>query len=510
MKILDCTLRDGGYYTNWDFENTLVKAYLKNMESLPVDYLEVGYRSPYLEGYQGEYFYCSEFTLNNIKKHSSKKIAIIIDEKNVKLNQVDELLKPCLGYVDLVRIAVKPENVISALKLAEKIKALSFHVAFNVMYLSEWDKHKEILEVLPKLDTLVDYFYMVDSYGSVFPNDVKNTIERIKTHSNVNIGFHGHNNIELGLINTLTAIENGVEIIDATVTGMGRGAGNLKTELLLSVLNKSKLLEVNFDALSEVTADFEKLKNEHKWGTSLPYMVSGVRSLPQKEVMEWVSKKYYSLNSVIRALNKKNNAVIEDSYSVFKKGIRYQKALIIGGGPSVVLHEKAILQFLKDNPEVCIIHASSKNSLPFKDVTSEQFFCLVGNEGLRMAKVFKDLDGFNGACILPPSPRVMGTYVPNEIKTKTFELEKVNFTKRVKDAHTAIAIQTALELKVEEVLFAGFDGYLEGEMAQKDHELYIENSNLFSDLAMLKVDFSAITPTNYKNLNQSSLYKLIN
>jgi len=448
--------------------------------------------------------------MKRIKNISTKKLAIIIDEKSVHHNQVEELLKPCLGYIDLVRIAVKPENVFNALKLAEKIKKMSFEVAFNVMYLSEWHNHKEIKEVLPELNNSVDYFYMVDSFGSIFPEKIKNIIQEIKTYSNINLGFHGHNNIELALINTLTALEHGVEIIDSTITGMGRGAGNLKTELLLSVLNKTKDINVNFNSLSEVTSEFEKLKSHHNWGTSLPYMVSGVRSFSQKEVMEWVTKKYYSINSVIRALNKKTNYFDDyKEYKIFSNTKEYKNALIIGGGPSVEMHINAIKEFVSNNNDLCVIHASSKNALPFKDIEVEQFFCLVGNEGLRMEKIFENLNGFYGTCILPPSPREMGTFVPKEIINNTKELSEINFTELVDDSHTAIALQTVINLKIEKTYFVGFDGYKEGEMKQKDYELFVENNNLFRESKSKLKELITLTPSNYSELKQESIYKIL-
>jgi 4-hydroxy 2-oxovalerate aldolase len=68
IKLLDCTLRDGGYYTNWDFDKSLVKTYCKSMESLPIDYVEIGYRSIPLEGYLGEYYYCPDFVMKELKE----------------------------------------------------------------------------------------------------------------------------------------------------------------------------------------------------------------------------------------------------------------------------------------------------------------------------------------------------------------------------------------------------------------------------------------------------------
>jgi len=96
MKILDCTLRDGGYYTNWDFDRRVVKTYLKSFNSLPVDYLEVGYRNPTQIGYKGEYYYCPPSTLNFLKRNTDKKLAIILNEKDVRLEMIDSLLNPCL------------------------------------------------------------------------------------------------------------------------------------------------------------------------------------------------------------------------------------------------------------------------------------------------------------------------------------------------------------------------------------------------------------------------------
>src|SRR5690606_15324869 len=134
----------------------------------------------------------------------------------------------------------------------------------------------------------------------------------VKSKTNVPLGFHGHNNLELGLINTLTAIENGVDIVDATITGMGRGAGNLKTELLLTALNANKNLPVDFNALSEVVDRFQELQLHYGWGTNLPYMVSGSNSLPQKDVMDWVSNGTISFNSIIRALQNQKAGITDN------------------------------------------------------------------------------------------------------------------------------------------------------------------------------------------------------
>ena len=509
-KILDCTLRDGGYYTQWDFDRDLVELYLKSMNQLPIDYLEVGYRNPEMQGYYGEYYFCPVSTLEWMKSITDKPLAIILNEKDVGAEIVDDLLSPVKPYIALVRMAVDPANFLRALETAREVKKLGFEVAFNVMYMSKWIDYPEMMQNLSQLDGTVDYFYLVDSYGGVFPDEVKNTLAKVKSNTNAQIGFHGHDNLEMALANTLTASENGADIIDATITGMGRGSGNLRMELLLTVLNSRYGVDINFNALSEVTGAFHDLQEKYGWGTSLPYMVSGANSLPQKEVMEWVSKRYYSINSIIRALGNRSKGVKDnDSFSVFQSDQLVEKVLIIGGGPSARDHGDAIARFLNDHPEIPIIHASSKNAMAYRDVCNPQYFCLVGNEGVRLEKVFQNLKTFSGQCILPPFPREMGTYVPQQLREKTRELDAITFTHAVSHSHTAIAIQTALLMKSNTAFFVGYDGYAGGSIAQKDQELFTENTKLFEDAGKNGLQCIALTPTKYEALTFSNVYQYI-
>ncbi len=510
MKILDCTLRDGGYYTNWDFEKEIANTYFESFNNLPVEYLEIGYRSNPLKGYLGEYFYCPDYVLQHAKAISNKKLVIILNEKDVRVEHLENLLRPCVGLIDMVRIAIDPQQLKRAIGLAEGIKKMGFEVGFNVMYMSTWSTQKEFLNEIPLVNDVTDYFYMVDSFGGVYPEDVKATFDLVRSKTNVKIGFHGHNNMELGLINTLTAIECGADMVDVTITGMGRGAGNLKTELLLTALNAKGKLDFDFNPLSKVVDTFSKLQEEHQWGTNLPYMVSGANSLPQKDVMEWVGKRYYSFNSIIRALNNQSKG-IEDNYQLpkfdFTKATT-ENVIIIGGGPSVVKQAEAINTFIAKNKNCTIIYASSKNASSIDAKLLEHFYCLVGNEGHRLEDVFQGkFEG--GKCILPPFPRKMGTYIPQSFQENAFELEEVNFSNKFQDSHTALALQTAINLGAKKAYFIGYDGYSGSAISQKEQELFLENQFLF-DKAMSKgLACVSLTPTTYGNLAQESIFALV-
>ena len=510
MKMLDCTLRDGGYYTNWDFSREIVDSYLHAFNNLPVQYLEVGYRSTPMKEYLGEYFYCPDYVLRYLRSHSQKKLAIILNEKDVRPSHLEALLDPCKGFIDLVRLAIDPKNISRAIILAEQIKTLGFEIGFNVMYMSRWNEQPQFIEELANLDGIADYFYMVDSYGGVYPSEVVETINLIRTKTSVPLGFHGHNNLELGLINSLTAMEHGVEMIDATVTGMGRGAGNLKTELLLTALNAKGLIDLDFNALSAVVDKFESLQKEYGWGTNLPYMVSGANSLPQKEVMSWVTKRYYSFNSIIRALQNQKQGVADNvQLPIFEPTTLYENAVVIGGGQSAELHATAIREFINGEKDLCVIHASSKNAHAFRGVKKEQIFCLVGNEGHRLEQVFDGTTINGGKCILPPFPRKMGTYIPAEFFDRAYELDKVSFTERFIDAHTSLALQTAISLGVKKVFVTGYDGYAGAQMGQKEQELFIENDFLFRRAQENGLEVVSITPTKYDSLSPASVYELL-
>jgi 4-hydroxy 2-oxovalerate aldolase len=349
---------------------------------------------------------------------------------------------------------------------------------------------------------------MVDSYGGVYPEDVKEIYNLVRSQMTTKIGFHGHNNLELGLINSLTALKCGAEMVDVTVTGMGRGAGNLKTELLLTSLNQRVGLDVDFNALSTVTDVFTTLQKQYDWGTNLPYMVSGANSLPQKDVMDWVGKRYYSINSIIRALyHQKNKSQEHDIYLPFENTQKFQEVLIIGGGHSVNLHHEAILHFIAKREGMGIIHASSRNSGLFKGCTNKQYFCLIGNEGLRLEKVFYNLGEFDGECILPPSPRKMGTYVPSMIKDQVKELNQILFTENLKDTHTTLALQATIELGATKVYVVGYDGYEGKNLNLKEIELLNENEMLFeSYIKYSNNQLVSLTSSKYKNLKKETIY----
>lgn len=509
MKILDCTLRDGGYYTNWDFNADVVDRYIKTTNELPIDYLEVGYRNKPAKEYMGKMGYSPVSVLKRLRKESNKKLVVMLNEKNTLPEDLDELLSPVVGVVDMIRIAIDPANFDRAVVLAKAVKSMGFEVGFNTMYMSKWGtKYKGFLDKLGMINGVADLFCMVDSFGGITPKEVRDITAKVKANCNCAVGFHGHNNLQLSLINTLTAIDSGVDFVDATALGMGRGAGNLNMELLLTYL-KNEGLEVDFNVLGDYVSNFQPLLDEYHWGTNLPYMISGANSIPQKEVMDWVTNRTYSFNSIVRALDNKRSKVADNAHFTVLNEKSKNKVLIVGGGQSVIEHQEAVKEYLAKHPDVAVVFATCRHAVAYSDIANDKYYCLVGNEAKRMEKNITK-ETFSGKCVLAPFPRKMGTEVPEFAEKNTFELSKISFTQNYMDSCTTVALQIALALQAEEVLLIGYDGYKGMVLSEKEMELTNENRTLFLDFVQYTHhSLVSLTDTLYRELDVKSIYMYI-
>ena len=510
-KILDCTLRDGGYYTNWDFNSETVDAYIQAMNVLPINYLELGYRNNPTKEYMGKFGYCPVSVLKYIRQTCTKKLGVMLNEKSTRPEDLVTLLSPIVGVVDMVRIAIDPKNFNRAVILAKAVKAMGFEVGFNVMYMSKWQsKYPDFLTKLDVLDSFVDLFCMVDSYGGVTPDDVTNITRTIREHTKCPIGFHGHNNLQLGLINTITAMKLGVDYVDATILGMGRGAGNLNMELLLTYLNAHEGLPVDFNVLGDVISAFSPLYERYRWGTNLPYMLAGANCIPQKEVMDWVTNRVYSFNSIVRALeNRKNNAVDNAKFPQLDIPKKFDKVLVIGGGNNAVVHKEAIKEFIAKEQNLAVVFATARNAKVYQDIKAPIFYTLVGNEGRRLTANVGEAN-FNGICVLPPYPRTMGTEVPAYAQRHTVELASVDFTDQFKDSVTTIALQLAMNLTEGDIFVIGYDGYPGNVLSEKEVALTNENKTIFQAFKEARgIHIKSLTPSLYKDLEVVSIYQYI-
>ena len=503
-KLLDCTLRDGGYYTNWDFDKSLVHSYINFVNNSSIEYIELGYRNLPDDNYHGSYYYLPESVLKSIRNllHPSKKIVLMIDAKAFledENGKISQALENCNSYVYAVRIAANPKNIEKILPLAEKIKNLGYVVAVNIMYLNQYSDIKNAVNYISKYGDSIDWVYLVDSFGSCYPDEIVKAFTFVKSVLNQKIGFHSHDNISLAFANSLSALECGCDIVDSTVLGMGRGAGNLKTELMLNYENSKGKSDIDYISLGMIIEEFDKLKNQYKWGLSLPYMVSGFQQLPQSTVMDLVQKNRYSLASIIEKLDSriiKKEETRLDLSNLSNLITTTKNFIIVGGGPSVNQHSDALYEFISKY-DCAVIHSTPKNSY-LNPENNEVYVCLPADESFKLKSTFK-----GQKYIINPEK---SEYLVKNLSIKMnsiFQLTGDNEYKNHLDLDSPInmAILTILNIspKTNKIYLAGFDG---------DHlnpDINHETQNAF-EYFKDKIKFTSITKTKYTSVLKSSVY----
>lgn len=234
VKILDCTTRDGGHKTNWNFEKQFVIDLIEELNKNDVTYYEIGYRNYYDRENKGNFYYCTPKTLKEfyeIKKNL--KIGVMTDTTRYYAGDFKGRDK---DFADFVRIACHPDKISQTLDIAMDLHNKKYEVFVHLMDISniELDGYMTLLKFKDK--EILESIYLADSYGLLRPDDVKHYFNKLRTLGYEKISFHAHNTGGNALINTLEAIKSGAYSVDTTKNGIGRSGGNLPlNELLLNV-----------------------------------------------------------------------------------------------------------------------------------------------------------------------------------------------------------------------------------------------------------------------------------
>ena len=292
--ILDCTLRDGGYYTNWNFDTQMVRDLVQALDLSGVGVMEMGYKSP-VKG--GKYRKCNDRFIWDVldnRKPVNLKLAFMIDAKDfIKGNEVDFSLIDDVIHdgenspFDICRLAIKYSELDLAIEIGKYIQSKDYELIVNLMGISLLDDGEinTFVNDMGELKPLSLYF--ADSYGALTPDRTKEIVELFEGDSK--IGIHTHDNLGLAFANCLAAESEGALWLDGTLLGMGRGVGNVKTEQLVTYLqyakDQTKFLwgdktQYNCKPLQKVISDWmTPLMEKYKWGFTHNYMVSGLKHI---------------------------------------------------------------------------------------------------------------------------------------------------------------------------------------------------------------------------------------
>ncbi len=278
IKILDCTIRDGGLINNHDFDHRFVREVYKAVSKAGVDYIELGYKNSkelFSPKEFGLWKFCDDDEIKRIIEgiESRTKISVMVDVGRVKLEDV----KPASeSPVDMIRVASYAKDIDKAIHMVNHFADKGYETTVNIMAISR-DQGIELDEALHQLneECKAEVIYIVDSFGSLYQETVESLVKRFKAIlKSKEIGYHGHNNQQLAFGNTIEAIIHDANYLDGSVYGIGRAAGNCPLELLIGFLKNPK-----FDIrpiLDLVSNEFIPLRKKMEWGYIIPYAISGM------------------------------------------------------------------------------------------------------------------------------------------------------------------------------------------------------------------------------------------
>jgi 4-hydroxy 2-oxovalerate aldolase len=278
IKILDCTIRDGGLINNHDFDTRFVREVYKALSAAGVDYMEIGYKnSPRLFSPKefGKWKFCSDADIHEVIDgiKSKTKISVMVDVDRVDM---EDVLPRKESPVHMVRTACYVKDVDKAIHLANHFAAKGYETAVNLMAISR-ALDNELTECLQQLEEecKANVIYIVDSNGALYQETTEFLIKKAKKIlKSKEVGIHAHNNQQLAFGNTIEAIIHDANFVDSTVYGLGRAAGNCPTELVLGFLKNPK-----YDirpVLDLISKEFIPLREQMEWGYIIPYAIAGI------------------------------------------------------------------------------------------------------------------------------------------------------------------------------------------------------------------------------------------
>ena len=238
FKVLDVTLRDGGYRNNFHFDQSVARRIVKDLSESNVDYIEVGYRNGLAKdsGELGSTGQSTNAYIQDLRSYCpNAQIGVMLHPHKVKAQDLYELKE--LG-VSLIRVCLTAPSMEENITTVNACKDLGFTTTANIIKVSTRSlaQVQEMVEVLDQ--SQVDVIYIADSFGNLVPQKVAEYLQAMRSVTPKTLGFHAHNNLTLALANSISAIENGAGFIDASICGMGFGTGNLATEVLAGYLER--------------------------------------------------------------------------------------------------------------------------------------------------------------------------------------------------------------------------------------------------------------------------------
>ena len=277
-----------------------------------VDYMEFGYKAD-KEMFDvdkfGKWKFCNDDDIRAIvgDNDSDLKISVMADVGRTDFR--NDITDKASSPIDMIRVATYIHTIPTALEMVEYCHKKGYETTINIMAISKSNDSdlNDALEIIGR--SCVDTIYLVDSYGSLYPEQMRRLAEKYLEYGDKydkKIGIHAHNNQQLAFANTIETLTMGVSYLDCTVSGMGRGAGNCSTELLLGFLKNPKYHIT--PVLKFIENQIDKLKSDGViWGYDIPYLLTGRMNQHPRDAIQFIADKRSDYANLYRYLYDKDS-----------------------------------------------------------------------------------------------------------------------------------------------------------------------------------------------------------
>ncbi len=290
IKVMDCTVRDGGLMNNWQFSDDFVRAVYQACVEAGIDYMEIGYKSSesaFSRDEVGPWKFCDDKDLRRVVGNNKTplKLSAMADIGRIEPGDIPPAKD---SLIDMLRVACYVHQIDKGIALAEHCIDKGYETTINLMAVSKVNEMDldEALQDIAK--SRVPIFYVVDSFGSMYSENIEHLVKKYQAAlPDKTLGIHAHNNMQLAMANTITAIIENCNMLDATLLGMGRGAGNCPIEILIAFLKnpKYRLLPL----LDVIQNHIHPLQQEIQWGYHIPYLITGALNEHPRSAMKWMA-----------------------------------------------------------------------------------------------------------------------------------------------------------------------------------------------------------------------------
>lgn len=464
IKVLDCTLRDGGYVNNFAFGEQTAKHIITGLMETGVEYIEVGFlRNTKTETETTVYTSIDELkSLLPRRKSHSKLFAMIVYGKF----DIDRLSPKSETPIDGIRITFKKKEIDEALNYIKAVQDKGYIVSANPTGVNDYSD-KELLSVVEKVNQYhPDIFAIVDTLGVLKSDELMRLFYLINHNlsSDIVLAFHSHNNLQLSFSNAQALVEAGNKrelIIDSSIRGMGRGAGNLCTELLLQYLNDNYSKNYNLiPILKCVDEQINKIFAQTPWGYNLPYYLAASLQVHPNYASFLTDKASISVENMSEILssipdNRKSNFdenLIQNLYLKYqenevddnkileklKSDIADKKILLLAPGKTITTEREKINNYIKQNNPFVISINFRPQDIPVNNV-------FIGN-----VRRFSEMT------------TLKDVIVTSNIKTD--KVPQLNYgsylnNSEMPDNSALMLLKVLVKIGVKDVAFAGLDGF---------------------------------------------------